>query len=188
MKRSSAVTLTIMSAVTMTACGDATPPAPTTYATAQECIAGGQPQDVCLKSFDDAVAAHTQSAPAFPSKEACESGVDVDRCVPAQRRNADGSMSSIFVPAMAGYILGNALGGRGYASAPVYRSRDTPTGYRDPGSLINSRTAARTPAITTPSRPPMVAPGPTRSPNVGTTTISRGGFGGSGSSFSGGGS
>lgn len=203
MKRSRAVTLTIMSTITMAACGDdVPPPAPSTYATVQECVAGGNPQDVCLKTFEDAVATHNQTAPAFPDKDTCERGVDVDSCVPAQRRQPDGSLSNVFVPAMAGYILGNALANRGgggsYGSGPVYRSRDYPTAYRDRGDLVTSRAPPGTPGLGAPSRvptlapgasrPPTLAPGPTRPPNVGTTTISRGGFGASGSSFGGGGS
>lgn len=197
MKRSRTVTLTLFSAVTsagLAAC-DQAPPPPKAFETVQECVAAGNEQAGCQTAFDKASETHVATAPRYPSQEACEGAVDVDRCVRTQVRNNDGSFSDVFIPAMAGYMIGRALnndrgsygGGGGYAS-PIYRSRQYPSSFREPGNLTSSGlnrsappTISRSPSVPTVSAP-------ARPANLGTTTIARGGFGGSGAHFGGGGS
>ena len=105
-------------------------------------------------------------------------------------RNADGSTTSMFVPAIAGFLVGQALANRqqgggyggGYAGGggALYRSRDYPGQFRDGGNMIGSRGAGTGVATTSPSSPTVSRP-----QNVNTTTIARGGFGSSSSSFGG---
>lgn len=221
MKRSSSITLTLFATATLAACGEeAPPPAPKPFASVQECIVGGNTEDVCKDAFEKAFETHKTTAPRFTAQEDCEKGVDVDKCVKTQVKNSDGSFSDVFLPAMAGYLLGQAMnrppdpqreetrgytggyvGGRGYTTGPVYNSRTYPGGYRDSYNMRSTiprvGTAARPsppsvgasfPRSTTsvggyaPSRPSVGLP--SRPSNIGTTTISRGGFGGGSRSFS----
>jgi uncharacterized protein YgiB involved in biofilm formation len=168
MKRSATIRLTLMSAAaatTLTGCGETPPAAPPAFK------------------------AHLDRAPRFTNREECESKVDVDHCVQAPVRAPDGSTTNVFVPLMAGYLLGRMMtpppqqgsssggyvGGGGYRGTPIYRSRDYPDSFRDGGNLQTSRQGGSS-VSTAPSRPA----------NINTTTVSRSGFGSSGSSFGGG--
>lgn len=200
MKRSSSVRLTLMSAAVATgglaACGDADVPKPGNFTTLESCIEAGNSTKACSAARDQALATHETQAPKFASKEECLKGVDVSDCRETRVRQPDGSFSNMFVPAVAGFVLGRVLSGGsgggfggggfsgGYGGGPFYGSRDYPNQYRDSGNLSNSRTSV--PTIGSPSSGTSVTT-PSRPPNVGTTTISRGGFGSS-ASFGGGGS
>lgn len=189
MKRSTAVRLTLMTAATATAlgaCSDASPPpAPKVFATVQECVAKGETAANCQTAFDAAKKAHEEKAPRFSTRDECLKGVDVNDCTEQQVRRPDGSTGSVFLPALAGYALGSLMnrgpgyGGGGYGGGPVYRSREFPQSYRDPGSLATSRTGGSVPSIG--GRNDVSTIG--RPANVNTTTISRSGFGSSSSSY-----
>lgn len=211
-KRSGQVTLTIFAAATaagLAGCGgEQAPPPGVPYASVEQCITAGNNADLCNLAYKKAEEEHLAKAPRFQDKESCEKGVDVTQCVPTQVRNADGSFSNVFLPAMAGYMLGRMTApqaeqprdrgysggyvpyGGGYASGPIYGSRDYPNRYNDVRTVPTSRQST-VPTTQSPSRPSpsWSAPAPSRQPsitlpsrpsNVGTTTISRGGFGGSG--------
>lgn len=213
MKRSTSITLTLFAGATLAACDDKPPLPPVKpYATVQECVTGGNTEDLCKEAFEKAMETHRATAPKFTDKEACEKGIDVDKCVQTQVRNNDGSFSDVFVPAMAGYLLGQALnrtperererigysggyyGGVPYSTGPVYNSRTYPGGYRDSGNMrttiLNSPGARPSPPSapsiggSLPSSKPSLGLPSSRPSNVGTTAISRGGFGGSGGGFS----
>lgn len=187
MKRSSSVRLTLMSAATaasLSACGD-TPAPPALFSTVEQCVAGGVERERCQTALDEAVKTHGEKAPKFASREECLKGVDVEDCAPTTVRNPDGTTSNVFLPAIAGFLVGQALGrqGGGYGGGggsygPAYRSRDYPGQFRDPGNLATSRQAGST--SLSPSSPTVSRP-----PNVNTTTIARSGFGSSSSSFGG---
>ena len=216
MKRSTSITLTIFASATLAACGDDKPPPPPMkpYATVQECVVAGNTEALCKEAFEKAMETHRATAPKFTDEQSCQRGIDVDRCVKTQVRNPDGSFSDVFLPAMAGYILGQALsqprddrdrvgysggyyGGVPYSTGPVYNSRTYPGGYRDSGNMrttiLNGPGARPSPPSVPsiggglPSTKPSLGLPSSRPSNVGTTTISRGGFGGSGGSFSSGG-
>jgi uncharacterized protein YgiB involved in biofilm formation len=204
MKRSRSITLTIFSAATaasLAGCDQTPPDTATQFDTVEQCVAAGNAADTCKLGFDKALETHVENSPRYADQGSCEAAVDVDRCVQTQVRQKDGSWASVFIPAMAGYMIGRAMsqGGRsdrgyyggGYYGAPVYRSRLDPNSYRGlsssggglsrlggAGSTSVSRPSSGVPRVTMPSRPS----------NVGTTTISRGGFGGTGGGFGGGGS
>ncbi len=75
--------------------------------TAEDCDAG----------FAEAQAVHEESAPRYEEEAVCETEHE-GGCV--QETRSDGS--SIFLPLIAGYMIGNMLGGRGFASKPLYRT------------------------------------------------------------------
>ena len=194
MKRSATIRLTLMSAAaatTLAGCGETPPAAPPAFTTVQDCVVGGFPEAECRSAYEEAFKSHLDRAPRFTSRNECESKVDVDHCVEAPVRAPDGSTTSVFVPLMAGYLLGRAMapppqqtsgssggyvgGGGGYRGTPIYRSRDYPESFRDGGNLQTSRQGGSN-VSTAPSRPA----------NINTTTVSRSGFGSSGSSFGGG--
>jgi uncharacterized protein YgiB involved in biofilm formation len=190
MKRSTSLRLTLMSAAaaTLGGCGESTPPAPPAFTTVQDCVLGGFAEAECRNAYEDAFKAHIERAPRFASRQDCEGKVDVDHCVETPVRMPDGTTSNVFVPLMAGYVLGRVLapppqqgtgggGGGGYYGGsgrgePIYRSRDYPGNIRDGGNLTTSRQGGG--AVSTP---------PSRPANINTTTVSRSGFGSSGGSY-----
>jgi uncharacterized protein YgiB involved in biofilm formation len=197
-KRSGPIRLTLMgtvAAAALVAC-DEEPKPPPAFATIQECVDSGNQETDCQNSYESALKAHEETAPRFSSRDECLRGVDVDRCVETRVRNNDGSFSNVFMPLMAGYIVGNLLnrpqqqpqqqqpgysggsssggwsGSSTRGGAPIYRSRDYPSSYRDAGELRTSRSS--TPGVSAPPR------------NVNTTTIARSGFGSTSHSMGGG--
>lgn len=188
MKRSSSLRLTLMgaaAATTLAGCGDSQPPAPSAFTTVADCVAGGFPETDCRNAYEQAFRAHLEKAPRFRTRDECEVNVDVDHCIETPVRQPDGTMSNVFVPLMAGYLLARATqpqpsGGSGYGGGgggryygdPIYRSRDYPDSFRDGGNLQTSKSSGGA-----------VSSAPSRPPNINTTTVSRSGFGSSGSSF-----
>jgi uncharacterized protein YgiB involved in biofilm formation len=197
MKRSSSIRLTLMGAVTagsLSAC-DSGITHPGNYTSVGSCIEAGNSSKACIAAQNAAFSAHESSAPRFPTREECVQKIDVTDCVQARIRNPDGTFATMFLPAMAGFIAGQALaqqqpqqqgssgssGSGGGGGRAFYASRDYPNQYRDAGNLSGSRggVASSSQALTTAQ--------PSRPPNVHTTTIARSGFGSS-SSFHGAGS
>lgn len=191
MKRSSSLRLTLMgaaAATTLAGCSE-TPPAPSAFTTVADCVVGGFSETDCRSAYEEAFRAHLEKAPRFASRDECEANVDVDHCIEAPVRQPDGTMTNVFVPLMAGYLIaratqpqpssgsgyGSGSGGGGYRGGPIYRSRDYPDSFRDGGNLQTSKPAGKA-VSTTPSRPP----------NINTTTVSRSGFGSSGAFYGGG--
>ncbi|OYU50107.1 MAG: hypothetical protein CFE31_00645 [Rhizobiales bacterium PAR1] len=75
------------------------------YANAQECIrAGVLAADVCEVEFQKAAATHVTAAPKFTDQTACENQYGASQCRPATHNG-----SSVFVPAMVGFMVGNYL-------------------------------------------------------------------------------
>jgi uncharacterized protein YgiB involved in biofilm formation len=203
MKSPTTLKLTLMmgAAATLTACGDApSDEGARTFTSVLDCQQAGFPQDRCQAAYNEAFEVHAREVPKFATKEECERGIDIDQCVSTRVPRDDGSFSEVFVPLMAGYIVGNLManrpgqqqtspyaGGYGgaYQSGPIYRSRNYPSGYRDSADLARSRSGASVPTVNPGSsaRPPSM---PSRPPNVSTTTIARQGFGSSSFSFGGG--
>lgn len=188
MKRSRSVRLTLIGAATagsLAAC-DSQPATPPAFSDIAACTAAGYTEDSCKTSYEKALKEHQDKAPRFSNKEECLKSVDVTDCAPIQVKQADGSMLNMFVPLMAGYMLANVvqrMGGGGsyggYYGGPVYNSRYYGSTYRD---LDDVRTTRPSGGVF--SRP-SYTPSYNRPANVGTTTISRGGFGSSFSSFGG---
>lgn len=75
----------------------------------------------CDTAFAEATALHAQSAPRYDSQEVCEEVHGEGACGTEQASTGSG-LGSIFMPMLAGMLIGNMLGGRGLASQPLYRS------------------------------------------------------------------
>ena len=77
----------------------------------------------CATAFATAEAEHLETAPRYESKELCEAEHGAAACA-ADPAVAPGSgMGASFLPLIAGYMLGSALGGgRGVSSQPLVRS------------------------------------------------------------------
>ena len=73
-------------------------------------LSPGQAQ--CQRDFADANATHVQAAPKFSSQTDCEAQYGSQQCRPAQSNG-----SSVFVPAMLGFMVANALNGQRNAQA-----------------------------------------------------------------------
>ncbi|TRD18930.1 DUF1190 domain-containing protein [Palleronia caenipelagi] len=73
--------------------------------------------DDCANGFAEAQKVHAESAPRYDSEALCEEQHGGE-CVVEKR--SDGT--SIFLPLLAGYMIGNMLGGRGFASKPLYKT------------------------------------------------------------------
>lgn len=93
----------------------------------------------CRNSFAQAEAAHLETAPRYADKMLCEEEHDGE-CMVEQR--ADGS--SVFLPLVAGYLIGNMLSGgsRSVASQPLYKTKSggfaTPSG----GTVLNGNSGS----------------------------------------------
>jgi len=150
-----------------------------------ECTTSGFSREACDAAYNAALREYAQSAPKFRSKEACEQEWGTGRCAaPLLTQEAGGgavqqggsAFGNVFVPALAGFALSQALQRRDYDSGyigggfasyggtPIYRNR---TG----GTVTVDRSGGK--AVTTPV-------------NVNTRTVSSRGFGGMGMSRGGG--
>lgn len=135
-------------------------------------------EEQCRTAFDEAVALNAETAPRYDSREVCEAQYGVGNCA-AEVQATGGGSGSIFMPLLAGYLIGNMLGGgRGVASQPLYRTSSG--GFTNPAgtaTYANNTGAAKlgqsafTKAPTTLGKPPLTK----------ATALSRGGFGSSGS-------
>ena len=145
-------------------------------------------EGTCRTKAREAELQHAATAPKHQSKEACEAAFGPEACVaappPGQSEARDGS-SGWFMPAMMGFMLGNAL------SRPMPLYQGTPAPGTPPGrqalysgnsyvgatdTAANRRWNANAPAATG-SRAALSVP-----------ASSRGGFGSTGRAYSGGGS
>ena len=154
------------------------------------------PADQCERTFAQSQAEHQRTAPRFATQPECEqqSGSTCQQ-VPVTR--PDGSIQNMFIPALAGFLLGRALSGGGggsgymsyggnrYYSRPVYVDRD---GFARTGDSTVARLPDRT-GFQRQTGPVTVQTRTTPSGQIGTpTTTSRGGFGTTSARYSGGGS
>lgn len=140
------------------------------------------PED-CATAFAQAEALHVEAAPRYDSREVCEEQHGEGAC-DSEAAATQGGSGSIFMPLLAGYLIGNMLGGRsGMASAqPLYKTSD--------GRFTN---AARTSTFSTNrgtaklNTSQFARPASTvgKAPMTRATAASRGGFGSTGSGRSG---
>lgn len=153
------------------------------FTTVGACTSAGFPDKLCQASYNAAFLEHQRSAPQFQSRANCEQDWGNGQCAPLagdSYGNAP-SASSIFVPALAGFVVSQALQrryyddgdvdigyyggyGGGYRGTPVYRNRSG-------GTVTVDRSSGK--AVATPV-------------NVNTRTVSSRGFGGKGLSRGGG--
>ncbi|MCE6958021.1 DUF1190 domain-containing protein [Cereibacter sphaeroides] len=137
----------------------------------------------CDTAFAEAQQIHVESAPRYDALEVCEAEHGEGACGSEQQVTGGGT-GSIFMPLLAGYLIGNMLG-RGMPMAqPLYRSSDGRF-TNATGATSYSGNSGRTQVGASQfERPPTTVGKP---PMSKTTVTSRGGFGGSatGRSFGG---
>lgn len=134
-------------------------------------------EEECAEAFAEAQELHVEAAPRYDSLEVCEAEHGEGACG-SEAQVAEGGSGSIFMPLLAGYLIGNMMGGRGLARAqPLYR---TPDGrFTNPArtSVFSGNTGRTQVAPGQFARPATTAG---RSPMSRATAASRGGFGSTG--------
>lgn len=138
----------------------------------------------CEKAFAEAQKAHEQSAPRYAEQGLCEEQHG-GACYVEQR--SDGS--SIFLPLMAGYLMGNFMGGNSgsYSPQPIYKTKDNKYSTASGSAIMSSNrssgniraTSFQRPASTI-SKPAMTRATVSKSGGFGSsrTSVSSRGFGG----------
>ncbi|WP_022703157.1 DUF1190 domain-containing protein [Pseudorhodobacter ferrugineus] len=183
-KRSKTVAITILGAAAFTLAGcqeeqiDASAFPDLQSCTAQAQNGGTFTAQDCDAAFAEANALHVESAPRYESIAVCEEQHGQGNCG-SEATATQGGSGSIFMPLIAGYLIGNMLGGRGGAAAsqPLYKNgkgsfsnaAGTSTFSNNSGSAKLGSSQFARPA-TTAGKPPMSR----------ATAMSRGGFGTSG--------
>ena len=126
----------------------------------------------CESSFREAKSQHAAVAPKYTTARDCQADFGTGKCEPAPYRTASGG--SVFMPMMAGYMMGSLLSGRGsMMSQPLYRSSQGTGGFRTAENRSVGSKIGRT----------KVASSTTRRPSFKSSTRSRGGFGSSSRRF-----
>lgn len=139
----------------------------------------------CDKAFAEAEALHVESAPRYDSLQVCEEQHGEGNCGSEEQQVSNGGSGSIFMPLLAGYLIGNMLGRAGggmAASQPMYRNAQG--GFTNAAGTTNfgSNAGRATMGAQNFTRPAATAG---RAPMTRATAGSRGGFGASRSSFGG---
>ncbi len=130
--------------------------------------------DECRQSFAEAEQLHVESAPRYDSLQVCEEQHGVGNCG-SEAQQTNGGSGGIFMPLLAGYLIGSMLGGGGLSrSQPMYR---TPQGgYTNAArtSTFSSNTGRAALTSSQFARPAATVGQP---PMTRATAASRGGFG-----------
>lgn len=133
--------------------------------------------DQCKQAFAEAEALHVESAPRYDSLAVCEEQHGAGNCGSEQQQVGNSGSGSIFMPLLAGYLMGSMLGniGRGMsASQPMYSNGRG--GYTNAArtSTFNSNTGRGTISSQQFTRPARTAG---QAPMSRATATSRSGFG-----------
>jgi uncharacterized protein YgiB involved in biofilm formation len=148
----------LVALVSMAGCDEKPPPAPPVFGSVEQCMLAGNPKADCDAAAEKVAADHLASAPRYTDPKSCEAMHGAGNCEP--RRSSSG-VGDVFLPAMAGFMLGQALSGGFGAPQPIYRD---PRGY----SYL-------------PGQAPWQAPSPR--PDNRSSGYSSGGAGGGGGSY-----
>ncbi|TCS55604.1 DUF1190 domain-containing protein [Primorskyibacter sedentarius] len=129
----------------------------------------------CETAFAEAETLHVEAAPRYDSLQVCEEQHGEGACG-SEAAATQGGSGSIFMPLLAGYLIGNMLGGRtGMAGAqPLYKTSDGKfTNAARSSTFSTNRGAAKL------STSQFVRPASTvgKTPMTRATAASRGGFG-----------
>jgi uncharacterized protein YgiB involved in biofilm formation len=160
---------------------------PVVYKNLDECIASAlRTEAQCRTDFAEVTKRHEESAPRFADQTACEAQYGAGQC--GQRQASSGSsMSSYFIPALAGYMIARHLSA-GQQAQPLYQRagertyRPAPNMAGIPGVISNARPAPSAFSSATARGPSAVAPA-SRPSTSSSSDTSRGGFGSTASSM-----
>ncbi len=138
------------------------------------------PAGECEAAFAEAQQLHVEAAPRYDSQAVCEEEHGAGNCGSEQQVANTGS-GSIFMPLIAGYLIGNMLGGRGgmVGSQPLYRTSDGKFTNAGGTAAYSSNTGKAKLGSSLFQRPASTIG---KAPMTKATLSSRGGFGGTGSS------
>ncbi|PHP29080.1 DUF1190 domain-containing protein [Limimaricola cinnabarinus] len=95
-------------------------------------------EESCEQGFGEALEAHVETAPRYDDEALCEAEHGGE-CMVEERPGGGGS---VFLPLMAGYLLGNMLGGRGTRAQPFYGRSGG--GFATPGGTFLNRARGST--------------------------------------------
>ncbi|MDO9639861.1 MAG: DUF1190 domain-containing protein [Pseudotabrizicola sp.] len=182
MKRSRAVSLGILGAAAfgLAGCQSEEQTDAAAFSDIESCVAasaqsGWFTREDCAETFAEAQAIHAETAPRYESRELCEEEHGPGACG-GDTVAGSGGGGGIFMPLLAGYLIGQALGGGRAMAQPVVPKAGggfaTPTGGTQMSRLNAAGkmgTAAFAKGPTTAGQPPMSR----------AAVASRGGFGGS---------
>jgi uncharacterized protein YgiB involved in biofilm formation len=177
MKRSRSLTLALMSATAMTLAACDNPEEVAIFENAQQCATQeGFDIKACEANMKLAQEEHIRVAPKYTSVADCEADFGAGQCEDAPQKTTSGS--SVFMPLMMGYMMGNMMAGRtsNAATQPLYRSKDDPSNFR---TGDNQKVSGKTGISKVPGQ---IA----QAPSTKTSTIRRGGFGSSARAMGGG--
>ena len=135
--------------------------------------------DQCQQAFAEAETLHVESAPRYDSLAVCEEQHGEGNCGSAEQQVANGGSGSIFMPLLAGYLIGSMLGRAGggmAASQPMYRTADGRFTNAARTSTFSSNAGRGAMGAQQFTRPTATAG---KAPMTRATATSRGGFGGS---------
>jgi uncharacterized protein YgiB involved in biofilm formation len=190
MKRSASLRLVLMggAALTLSACDEAVEVG--VFETVEQCQVMGYSESACETAIAAATREHLQSAPRYASKADCEAefgkcesppaeAAAASNTPPSQTQGPDqtaqsgGGFGSFFMPMMAGYMMGQMMGGRGAMAQPLYRPMgDTARQAGGTGLYTGGGTKVATqPGL---AKMPQSALNASR---ASTSTLARGGFG-----------
>ena len=171
MKRSKSIKIALMGATvfSMTACDQPSDVA-AIFENVDQCVqANADDANHCESQWQKAEEEHIRSAPKYTRIEDCQADFGDNQCQTAPQQTTSGG--SVFMPLMAGYMMGSLLSGGTYsnvATQPLYKSRDDGATFRTADNKgVTSKTGIQTVSRTV-----------VQSPSTKTTTIQRGGFGG----------
>jgi uncharacterized protein YgiB involved in biofilm formation len=128
----------------------------------------------CEQAFLEATRVNAESAPRYESLEVCEEQHGQGACGDEQQVTNEGS-GSIFMPLLAGYLIGNMLGrGAGLAAQPLYRTANGRFTNATGSSTYSTNAGRARLGGSHFARPPVTAGKP---PMTRAAASSRGGFG-----------
>lgn len=190
MKRSSKISIAILGAAAFALAGcqeekvDATAFPDLRSCTNAAQNGGAFSVEECDRAFAEAEALHVEAAPRYDSLLVCEEQHGTGACG-TEEAAAQGGSGSIFLPLMAGYLLGNALRGRAgmSASQPLYKTSGGQFSTAGGSSTFSSNNGSAKLGTSQFTKPAATAGKP---PMTRATAAARGGFGKAGSGRTGG--
>ncbi|MCA1776167.1 MAG: DUF1190 domain-containing protein [Paracoccaceae bacterium] len=183
-KRSRRVAITIVGATAFTLAGCREEPVDAAaYPDLQSCVNDASDGGIftaqdCETAFSEAETLHVESAPRYATLDVCEEQHGEDACG-TEATATQGGSGGIFMPLMAGYLIGNMLGGRAGMSAaqPLYKTQDGRFTNAARSSTFSSNSGSTRLNTSQFTRPATTAG---KTPMTAATASSRGGFGASG--------
>lgn len=152
---------------------------------AESSMSGAISAAECDAAFAEALTLHEEAAPRYDSLAVCEEQHGAGNCGDEATQSSGGS-GSIFMPLMAGYLIGNMLGGRQgmAASQPMYRTADGKFANASGSNVYNGNSGKAKLGASSFNKPAATVG---KAPMTKASVASRGGFGNASASRSSGG-